>query len=118
MLVVLTGFAALSGKTQGPSPQNFSSFHGPGTVRDSGLASGSAGAAASYALALLQVLYAYSGWENANYVLTEVRDAPKTLKRAAPLAVSTVTVLYVLANIAYVSCLPLPKLVCGITGLD
>ena len=68
------------------------------------------------------MLYAYSGWENANYagssaayppnhvsvltafqVLTEVRNAPTTLKRAAPIAVSAVTVLYVLANIAYVS---------------
>lgn len=36
-------------------------------------------------------------------MLSEVRDAPRTLKLAAPLAVSTVTVLYVLANIAYVS---------------
>ena len=56
-----------------------------------------------YALALLQVLYAYSGWENANYVLTEVRNAPTTLKRAAPIAIMIVTLLYVLANIAYVS---------------
>lgn len=90
-----------------PTPGNFRSFHGAGTVADSGLVTdGSAGAAASYALALLQVLYAYSGWENANYVLTEVRNAPRTLKIAAPLAVSTITALYVLANIAYVSAYP------------
>jgi len=68
------------------------------TTREAG-----AGQAAAYSLAILQVLYAYSGWENANYVLTEVRNAPTTLKRAAPIAVSAVTVLYVLANIAYVS---------------
>jgi len=37
--------------------------------------------------------------------LTEVRDAPRTLKRAAPLAVSIVTVLYILANIAYFAAL-------------
>jgi hypothetical protein len=36
-------------------------------------------------------------------VLTEVRNAPKTLRRAAPIAISAVTVLYVLANISYVS---------------
>ncbi len=35
-------------------------------------------------------------------VLTEVRDAPRTLKRSAPSAVFAVTLLYILANIAYV----------------
>lgn len=35
-------------------------------------------------------------------VLSEVRNAPKTLKRAAPTAMIVVTVLYVLANISYV----------------
>lgn len=34
-------------------------------------------------------------------VLTEVRDAPRTLKIAAPIAIATVTLLYVLANIAF-----------------
>jgi phosphatidylinositol 4-kinase len=67
-LVVCTGFAALAGRTAAPrpNPSNFSSFHGPGWIRPDG--SDSAGAAGGYALALLQVLYAYSGWENANYV--------------------------------------------------
>jgi len=36
-------------------------------------------------------------------VLTEVRNAPRTLRKAAPIAVSLVTVFYVMANIAYVS---------------
>jgi phosphatidylinositol 4-kinase B len=99
-LVVCTGFAALDGRMVSPKPGNFSSFHGPGdAVPPSG---DSAATAAGYALALLQVLYSYSGWENANYVLTEVHNAPRTLKKAAPLAAATVTVLYVLANIAYV----------------
>ncbi|KAK4155208.1 phosphatidylinositol 4-kinase [Chaetomidium leptoderma] len=120
-LLVCTGFAALAGNTAAPrpDPSNFSSFHGPepanatkffGTDSDNlaGLQgpnwsgeSVSVGAAGGYALALLQVLYSYSGWENANYVLTEVRDAPKTLRKAAPLAISAVTVLYLLANISY-----------------
>ena len=104
-LVVFTGFAALAGRLTVEPPRNFSSFNGgdpnaEGHISDAG---DGAGAAAGYALAMLQVLYAYSGWENANYVLTEVRDAPRTLKRAAPIAIAVVTVLYVLANIAYVS---------------
>ena len=36
-------------------------------------------------------------------VLTEVRDAPRTLRIAAPIAATFVTVLYLLANVAYVS---------------
>ncbi|KAK3368223.1 amino acid permease-domain-containing protein [Podospora didyma] len=99
-LVVCTGFAALAGRGVKESPRNFSTFHGPGSVNE-GKEEGTAGTTAGYALALLQVLYSYSGWENANYVLTEVRDAPRTLKRAAPIAVSAITILYLLANIAY-----------------
>lgn len=67
LLVVCTGFAALAGRTVVPSPHNFSSFHGPGSAHvpeDDTPASSTSG----YALALLQVLYSYSGWENANYV--------------------------------------------------
>ncbi|KAH8878577.1 amino acid transporter [Thozetella sp. PMI_491] len=107
LLVVFTGFAALAGRTVVPVPSNFSSFDGAGSANGSGNTTlspdmpGPANTAAGYSLALLQVLYTYSGWENANYVLTEVRDAPRTLRRAAPLAVSIITVLYVLANISY-----------------
>lgn len=39
-------------------------------------------------------------------VMTEVRNAPKTLKVPAPVAVGTVTVLYIFANITYVSNVP------------
>jgi phosphatidylinositol 4-kinase len=59
-LLVFTGFAALAGTMAVPKPNNFASFHGPDEVR--------AESAGGYALALLQVLYSYSGWENANYV--------------------------------------------------
>ncbi|KAL2156535.1 hypothetical protein VTH82DRAFT_1280 [Thermothelomyces myriococcoides] len=100
-LLVCTGFAALAGRTAAPRPDNFSTFRGEGTSRDSDKNFDTGGAAGGYAIALLQVLYSYSGWENANYVLSEVRRAPTTLKRAAPISVSVVTVLYLLANISY-----------------
>ncbi|KAK3357722.1 phosphatidylinositol 4-kinase-like protein [Lasiosphaeria hispida] len=99
-LVVCTGFAALAGRMNVPSPGNFSTFDGP-DFEIKGKGEDSAGTTAGYALALLQVLYAYSGWENANYVLTEVRDAPRTLRKAAPIAIAAVTILYILANVAY-----------------
>ena len=40
-------------------------------------------------------------WENANYVLGELKDPRRTLKVAAPIAIGGVTILYVLANVAY-----------------
>lgn len=102
-LVVCTGFAALSGRVVGGSPGNFTNgFNGPANAtKHTDPEQDTQRTTAGYALALLQVLYSYSGWENANYVLTEVRDAPRTLRRAAPIAILTVTILYVLANISY-----------------
>ncbi|KAL2138164.1 hypothetical protein VTI28DRAFT_7363 [Corynascus sepedonium] len=100
-LLVCTGFAALSGRMAVPPPDNFSSFSGAGTSKSPNDTADSAGAAGGYSIALLQVLYSYSGWENANYVLTEVKNAPRTLRKAAPISISVVTVLYLLANISY-----------------
>lgn len=79
-LVVCTGFAALAGRMEGESPGNFGSFDGPGDATgngDEGLEKDVAGSAAGYALALLQVLYSYGGWENANYVSDSRRKGRK-----------------------------------------
>lgn len=68
-LLVFTGFAALAGNTAAPrpNPSNFSSFSGPSWKRE-GEVDSTEGVAGGFALALLQILYSYSGWENANYV--------------------------------------------------
>jgi amino acid transporter len=50
---------------------------------------------------MFEVLYAYSGWQNANYVLNEVRDPVRTLKIAGPLGLGITATLYIFANIAY-----------------
>lgn len=54
-----------------------------------------------YATALLKVLYCYRGYSAANQVLSEVRDPVRTLRFAAPIALTLVSSCYVLANIAY-----------------
>ena len=43
----------------------------------------------------------FIGYSNANYALAEVRDPVRTMKRAAPLAMLSVTLVYMLVNIAY-----------------
>jgi len=42
-------------------------------------------------------------WNNAAYVLNEVRNPVRTLKIAGPLGLGTCGVLYLLANVAYFS---------------
>ena len=56
-----------------------------------------------YATALFKVLNSYTGWNNAAYVLNEVRNPVRTLKIAGPLALGICGVLYLLANVAYYS---------------
>lgn len=68
-----------------------------------------------YANAILGVLWAYTGWENANYVLSEVKRPvgreSRVFKVAALGSIGTVTLLYVLANVAYFTVLTTAELV-------
>ncbi|TEB31036.1 APC amino acid permease [Coprinellus micaceus] len=50
---------------------------------------------------LYNVMWSFVGYSNANYALSEVRDPVKTIKKAAPLAMSAVTAVYLLINVAY-----------------
>lgn len=43
----------------------------------------------------------YIGYSNANYVLSEMRDPIRTIKKAAPIALSAITATYLLVNVAY-----------------
>lgn len=45
----------------------------------------------------------FIGYSNANYALSEIRDPVRTIKRAAPLAILTVTIVYMFVNVAYFS---------------
>ncbi|CAI6334676.1 unnamed protein product [Periconia digitata] len=101
LLIVFAGFAALDGRLKVPPPNNFDNAF----RLEVGDGYGGGGAYA-YCTALLRIVYSYKGWENANYVLGEVKNPKKTLSIAAPLAIGGVTVLYVLANVAYFAAIP------------
>lgn len=105
LFIVFSGFAALAGRRLVPDPHNFD--HAFRTEEGDGYGNGGA---YGYATALLRVVYSYKGWENANYVVGELRDPRRTLAVAAPLAVGGVTVLYVLANVAYFAAIPKSEL--------
>ncbi|TDL24519.1 amino acid transporter [Rickenella mellea] len=56
--------------------------------------------------ALYAVIWSFAGYSNANYALSEAKEPVRTLKRAAPLAVFSVTLVYMLVNIAYFAVVP------------
>jgi amino acid transporter len=101
LFIVFSGFAALAGRRLVPDPRNFDNAF----AIESGEGYGGGGAYA-YSNALLNIVYSYKGWENANYVLGEIKDPRRTLTIAAPIAVGGVTILYVLANVAYFAAIP------------
>jgi len=55
---------------------------------------------------MFAVLFSYYGWQNANYVLNEVRNPVRTLKIAGPLGLGITATLYIFANIAYFAYVP------------
>ncbi|ATY66171.1 Amino acid polyamine transporter I [Cordyceps militaris] len=96
LVVAFSGVAALAGYRGTDDPHNFEHSFSAADMARYG-----SGEFRGYAGALLGIVYSFGGWEGANYVLGEVRNPRRTLAIAAPLAVGTVTVLYMLANIAY-----------------
>ena len=49
------------------------------------------------------MIWSYYGYASINFSLSEVKNLKRTVKIAGPVAVSAVTLLYLLANIAYFS---------------
>ncbi|OJA09985.1 hypothetical protein AZE42_12695, partial [Rhizopogon vesiculosus] len=78
LVVVISGWVVLSGKTHVTDPYvNFrNAFAGSSTSSN------------DYATATFKVLYAYSGWSNVNYVMNNVRNPVRTLKIAGPLGLA------------------------------
>lgn len=67
-------------------------------------------ASPAFAVSLIFVSYAYTGWNAAGYVAGEVRDPQRTVPRAALVGVGLVTVLYTLLNYTFLRLVPVPDL--------
>lgn len=64
----------------------------------------------SFAVILIFVAFAYSGWNAASYIGAEIRNAGKHLPRALLMGTMTVTVLYIMVNYAFLSAVSLDQL--------
>jgi APA family basic amino acid/polyamine antiporter len=62
---------------------------------------------APFAVALMFVLYSYSGWNAAAYIINEVRNPQRTVPRALILATLAVTILYVALNAVFLGSGPM-----------
>ncbi|HEX7087085.1 MAG TPA: amino acid permease [Vicinamibacterales bacterium] len=64
----------------------------------------------SWLLALVPVMFSYSGWNAASYVAEEIRDPARFLPRALFLGTGAVVLLYVILNVLYVYSIPVDVL--------
>ncbi|KAF4552373.1 High-affinity methionine permease-like protein 2 [Elsinoe fawcettii] len=95
LIIVVSGWAALGGALKIEKPDNFSNAF-----------QGTTGSAYGVVTALYNVIWSYIGYSNANYALSETKNPVRTLKIAAPLALTSVAVLYMFVNIAYFAAVP------------
>ena len=82
---------------------------GAGSVSNLQQTGGSATAAA-WLLALIPVMFTYSGWNAAAYVAEEIRDPGRNVPRALAIGTAAVIAIYVLLNFLYLYVLPVTEL--------
>ncbi|KAL1410672.1 methionine permease [Vanrija albida] len=90
LIVIIGGFIALGGHLKVEKPNNFHNAF-----------EGTTASASSFCLSLYNVIWSYVGFSNVNYALSEVKNPKRTVRIAGPLAIGIITILYILANIAY-----------------
>jgi basic amino acid/polyamine antiporter, APA family len=64
-------------------------------------ATGSSTAGGGFGLALVFVLYAYGGWNDAAFVSAEVRDGKRNIPRSLFLSIGIITLVYLLVNVSF-----------------
>ena len=94
---VIVLFALAVGFPEGA--QHFTPAIPPGSFRIS-----------AFGLALVSVLWAFDGWADLSFVAGEVKDPRRNVPRALILGVTSVIVIYLLANVAYLAIFPVEQL--------
>lgn len=81
---------------------------GSGSV--GGMTSGSAAPVPGMLLALVPIMFSYSGWNAATYVAEEVRDPGRNVPLALGLGTAAVILIYVALNALYLYAMPISEL--------
>src|SRR5687767_13651283 len=71
---------------------------------------GGTGTTLAFGAALIPILFAYGGWQNANYVAEEIENPRKNLPLSLLAGTAAVVVIYVLVNVVYLRALGLEGL--------
>jgi amino acid transporter len=95
MFVILLAFSIELPKTGG----HFTPFFPPGSF-----------SLAPFGLALVSVLWAFDGWADLTFAGGEVKNGERNLPRAIILGSLAVLLIYLLANLAYLSVLPVDQI--------
>ena len=66
--------------------------------------------ATAWLLALIPVMFAYSGWNAAGYIAEEIKDPGRNVPRALAMGTIAVITIYVLLNLLYLFVLPVDRL--------
>jgi basic amino acid/polyamine antiporter, APA family len=66
--------------------------------------------ATSWLLALIPVMFTYSGWNAASYVAEEIRDPGRNVPRALAMGTAAVIALYLMLNVLYLFVVPVGEL--------
>jgi APA family basic amino acid/polyamine antiporter len=98
VLILVLGLLAFSLGTA--QPISFLPAEGDGKLIASG----------GFAISLVYVLYAYTGWNAATYMMDEVRNPEKTVPLALLIGTALVTVLYLFINAAFLYSTPIEKI--------
>ena len=64
----------------------------------------------AFAIALVFVMYSYSGWNASTYIVSEIRDPKRNVPRSVFLGTLAVLVLYVALNAAFLRTTPMPAM--------
>lgn len=83
---------------------------GAGTTANLTSAPGTNVTMTAWLLALIPVMFAYSGWNAASYIAEEIRDPGRNVPRALALGTAAVIAVYVLLNLLYLFVLPVGEL--------
>ncbi len=97
LITIVLGAGWLAGHTQ---PVSFAPVSGDGALIDS----------APFAISLVYVMYAYTGWNAATYIVGEIRDPARNVPRALLIGTGLVTVLYVALNAVFLRTTPIDAL--------